>query len=86
MLLFRFSFAHIPSCVFTKGPDGNVLFKIFGNVNLTLSDLGRMFVGMVTYHVQHWPYTFPDLSPVRGPSQYQPVRAPWSLFALLVPL
>lgn len=55
------------------GADGNVIFKIFGNVNLTSSTLERMFVKLATYHVQHWPYTFPDLSPVKDSSQYQPV-------------
>jgi len=53
-----------------------VIFKIFGNVNLTSSTLERMFVKLATYHVQYWPYTFPDLSPVKDASQYQPVRSP----------
>ena len=53
-----------------------MIFKIFGNVNLTSSTLERMFVKLATYHVQYWPYTFPDLSPVQDSSQYQPVRSP----------
>mmetsp|Transcript_35058 Transcript_35058/g.88210 ORF Transcript_35058/g.88210 Transcript_35058/m.88210 type:complete len:455 (+) Transcript_35058:117-1481(+) len=55
---------------------GNKIYKIFsnGDVSTVLADI---FEGVVDHHVQHWPYTFPDLAPTRA---YQPLRLSDNLY------
>eukprot|EP01097_Dermamoeba_algensis_P009507 TRINITY_DN6702_c0_g1_i1.p1 TRINITY_DN6702_c0_g1~~TRINITY_DN6702_c0_g1_i1.p1 ORF type:complete len:338 (-),score=73.57 TRINITY_DN6702_c0_g1_i1:161-1174(-) len=53
----------------SKSPLGGNVYKIFSNQNLTLQ-LPKIFTGYQESHVQHWPFTFPDLP---ATSSFQPI-------------
>jgi hypothetical protein len=56
--------------VMANTSDGNNVYKIFSNTNMTMEQLDIMFLNMTTFQVQYWPFTFPDLAPT---ASYQPI-------------
>lgn len=55
----------------SRNSPGQIIYKIFSNVNITKSELSKIFVNMTNTLTQHWPYTFPDMAPTQT---YQPVQ------------